>query len=80
MTSELAKVEKQQTAGLKRGSIVPSRDNGKGFRDYLHGVGLNKNRANEFERIGAIPPDKLPNAFREKAEEGVLNTTESMFE
>jgi N6-adenosine-specific RNA methylase IME4 len=52
---------------------------GTSFRAYLDEIGLNKNRANECERIGAIPDQKLPNAFAEAAKEGVLNTIDSMF-
>ena len=50
-----------------------------GFRAYLKQLGLNKNRANECQRISAIPADKLPKAFAETAREGVLNTVPSMF-
>jgi N6-adenosine-specific RNA methylase IME4 len=46
---------------------------------YLREIGLNKNRANECERISAIPGAKLQKAFEETAREGVLNTIESMF-
>jgi N6-adenosine-specific RNA methylase IME4 len=49
------------------------------FAAYLKQIGLNKNRANECERIAAIPEPKLKNAFEEKAREGVLNTVQSMF-
>jgi hypothetical protein len=49
------------------------------LKSYLHGIGLNKNRANECERISAIPRDKLRKAFEETEREGVLNTVESMF-
>lgn len=47
--------------------------------NYLREIGLNKNRANECERISAIPEPKLEKAFEETAREGVLNTIESMF-
>jgi hypothetical protein len=36
--------------------------------------------ANECERIGAIPEEKLDNAFRERAKEGVLNTVAFLFD
>jgi N6-adenosine-specific RNA methylase IME4 len=49
------------------------------LKSYLAGIGLNKNRANECERIAAIPRDKLTKAFSETEREGVLNTVESMF-
>jgi N6-adenosine-specific RNA methylase IME4 len=54
---------------------------GTGFRAYLREIGLDKNRANECERIGAIKPrDKLLKAFSETEREGVLNTVDSMFD
>ena len=49
------------------------------FRAYLTDIGLNKNRANECQRISAIPEAKLRRAFEETAQEGVLNTIDSMF-
>ena len=71
----LAKVERDTGPG--RGKKVSRL--GTSFRSYLRDVGLNKNRANECERIGAIPEEKLTKAFSETAREGVLNTVESMF-
>lgn len=59
----LAKVERQQTAGLKRGNDSPLSQAGTtAFRAYLREIGLNKNRANECECIAAIPEPKLKNA------------------
>jgi N6-adenosine-specific RNA methylase IME4 len=49
-------------------------------RAYLREIGLDKSRANECERIAAIPKPKLKAAFEEKAREGVLNTVKSMFQ
>jgi hypothetical protein len=63
----LAKAEKRQTVGLKRGSSPLSRAETTGFRAYLREIGLDKSRANECERIGAIPEPKLRAAFEEKA-------------
>ena len=76
----LATVEREQTAGLMHGDEAPlSRPGTTGFRAYLAEIGLNKNRANECERIGAIPEDKLGNAFQEAAKERALNSVKSMF-
>jgi N6-adenosine-specific RNA methylase IME4 len=71
----LAKIERDREGGR------PSENRpGSGqFRAYLREIGLNKNRANECERIAAIPEPKLRNAFEEKAREGVLNTVQSLF-
>ncbi|PWT72143.1 MAG: hypothetical protein C5B60_09955 [Chloroflexi bacterium] len=49
------------------------------FASYLRKIGLGKTSANECERIGAIPAEKLPKAFYETEREGVLNTVQSMF-
>jgi N6-adenosine-specific RNA methylase IME4 len=49
------------------------------IKAYLKEIGLDKNRANECERIAAIPEPKLRKAFEEKTQEGVLNTIQSMF-
>src|SRR6516225_8157618 len=49
------------------------------YSSTLKEIGLNRVRANECERIGTIPADKLPRAFHETAREGVLNTIQSMF-
>jgi N6-adenosine-specific RNA methylase IME4 len=73
---ELAKVERGHGPGRGK-KDVPSRDTF--FRAYLKDLGLNKNRANECERIGAIPDNKLPNAFAEAAKRGRLNTIKDMF-
>jgi N6-adenosine-specific RNA methylase IME4 len=73
----LAKMEKRQG---ERTDLTLSRTETKsGFRAYLKEIGLNKSRANECQRIAAIPQPKLKNAFEEKAKEGVLNTIKSMF-
>jgi hypothetical protein len=49
------------------------------FRKYLRDIGLDKSRANEAERIGAIPTEKiLRKAFAEAEDEGVLNTVGGM--
>jgi N6-adenosine-specific RNA methylase IME4 len=72
----LEKVER--ATGPGRGKKVSRA--GTSFRAYLSDIGLNKNRANECERIGAIPTrDKLLKAFSETEREGVLNTIDSMF-
>ena len=64
----LAKIERGQTAGLKRGKVSPLSQAGTtGFRAYLSEIGLNKNRANECERISAIPKEKLLRRLRERA-------------
>jgi N6-adenosine-specific RNA methylase IME4 len=72
----LAKIEKRQGA---RTDLTSSRSGNKLFEAYLKEIGLNKNRANECQRIGAIPESKLKKAFEEKEKEGVLNTIQSMF-
>jgi N6-adenosine-specific RNA methylase IME4 len=74
----LAKVERQKVGGGRGGKLTVSRI-GTSYRAYLQDIGLNKSRAHECERIGAIPDQKLPNAFAEAAKEGVLNTIDSMF-
>src|SRR6516164_4125441 len=51
----LAKAERRPGA---RSDLVSARDE-VGFRNYLRKLGLNKDRANECERIAAIPEDKL---------------------
>jgi N6-adenosine-specific RNA methylase IME4 len=71
----LAKVEHRH-GGDRRSS---SRAGNLKFGAYLEQIGLNKNRANECERIAAIPEPKLQKAFEERAREGVLNTIQSMF-
>jgi hypothetical protein len=43
----LAKVEREQTAGLKRGSAPSSRAGTTGFRAFLADLGLNKNRSRD---------------------------------
>ena len=55
-------VERQEA-----GRFNASRAGTHSFRAYLGEIGINKNRANECERIGAIPDHKLPNAFKETA-------------
>jgi N6-adenosine-specific RNA methylase IME4 len=49
------------------------------YSKILKDLGLNRVRANECERIGAIPREKLAKAFVETEREGVLNTVASMF-
>jgi hypothetical protein len=60
-TQLLAKVERQQGGPTSRAGTL---------RPYLKEIGLNKNRANECERIAAIPEPKLTAAFEERAREG----------
>ena len=55
----LAKVERDTGPG--RGKKVSRL--GTSFRSYLRDVGLNKNRANECERIGAIPAEANVNGW-----------------
>jgi N6-adenosine-specific RNA methylase IME4 len=71
----LAKVERGTGPG--RGKKVSQAATS--FRAYLRDIGLQKDRANECERIGAIPREKLTKVFSETEREGVLNTRESMF-
>jgi hypothetical protein len=54
----LAKVERQQIIGPGRGNKTVSRA-GTSFLAYLKHVGLNKNRANECERIGAMERQRV---------------------
>ena len=74
----------QLLAKLERGS-GPGRgkkmsQSATSFRAYLKEIGLQKDRASECQRIGAIPDEpKLKKAFEERAREGVLNTVQSMF-
>lgn len=75
----LAKIERRQLSGLKRGKFPLSRAETTGFRAYLREIGLDKNRANEAERISAIPKDKLAKAFEETRDQDILNTVEGMF-
>jgi hypothetical protein len=77
----IAGVERERHAGPGRGHTgekTLSRAE-TGFRAYLTQIGLQKDRANECERIAAIPESKLKKAFEERAREGVLNTIQSMF-
>jgi N6-adenosine-specific RNA methylase IME4 len=54
---------------------------GTSFRDWLKEVGLDKNRAVEMQRIGAIPTlAKLHKAFEEATSNDVLNTVASMMD
>ena len=63
----LAKVERQQGARTDKTSSRA----GTKFRAYLKEIGLDKNRANESERIAAIPDEfKLKKAFEEIARAG----------
>lgn len=71
----LGKIERDHGPG--RGKKISRA--GKSFLAYLIEIGLNKNRANECERISAIPEAKLQKAFEETRLEGVLNTIQSMF-
>lgn len=76
----LAKVERERHAGPGRGHEEKTTSRPEtGFRAYLKEIGLNKDRANECERIAAIPEPKLKAAFEERAKEGVLNTIQSLF-
>jgi len=60
----LAQAEREQLDGLKRGKASPlSRTGTTGFRAYLRDLSLNKNRANECERIGAIPAEANVNGW-----------------
>lgn len=75
----LAEVERQKVGGGRGGALTVSRA-GTSYRSLLADLGLNKNRANECERIAAIPAyEKLRKAFEEAQKAGVLNTVESMF-
>jgi hypothetical protein len=60
-TQLLAKVERPERERSTDGAYVSGRDTG--FRGYLKQIGLNKNRANECERIAAIPEPKFRAAF-----------------
>jgi hypothetical protein len=67
-------------AGWKLGGLLApiDREAHKGvtsrYSNKLKEIGLNRVRANECERIGAIPEAKLAKAFEETEREGVLNT------
>src|SRR5262249_45999748 len=70
----LAKLERAQGPG--RGKKMSRA--GTSFRTYLAGIALDKNRANEAERIGAMPPKVQRKAFDEAGRLGVLNTGVAM--
>jgi hypothetical protein len=74
----LEKKERQKVIRGKAGSITKL---GKSILKYLDEIGLDKNRAAEVQRIGAIPDEeKLRKAFKEAEDNDILNTVRGMIE
>jgi N6-adenosine-specific RNA methylase IME4 len=74
----LAKIEKQRGGRGQNSSQA-----GKSFfGNWLKDVGLDKNRASEAQRIGAIPTLEIlrDKPFKEAAEQHILNTTQSLID
>jgi hypothetical protein len=62
----LAAMERQQVAGPGRGKQGGKTiyQLGKSFLEYIGGLGLNKNRAQDAQRIGALPEGESQTAAR----------------
>jgi N6-adenosine-specific RNA methylase IME4 len=77
----LAKVERSEHAGPGRGHKKTISSTSKWFSEYINDIGLDKDRASQVQRIGAIPDElRLRKAFREAEESDVLNTVRGMIE
>ena len=76
----------QLLAKVERGTPGPKREKdmsraGTYFRAYLKEIGLDKNRANEAQRIGALPTlDHLRKAFQEARQRDVLTTIQGLID
>ncbi len=68
---------------LLRGKPGPQKDNsraGNYLRDELKRLGLDKNRASEAHRIGALPEDQKTRAYRDAEKQDILPTVSMLVE